>query len=198
MPATRTIGLILAGGRSTRMGGRDKALVPLHGEPLLAHMIRRLRPQVNALVLNSNADPLAFQAFGLQVLADAIGGFQGPLAGIHAGLQRYPQDNLLTVAVDLPLLPVDLVSRLHSGLVAGQCSYASDGQQHTLALLWSPGMAPQVEDYLRRGGRSLRDFLSGHGQPVRFDRPADRGLFRNLNSPADLAAAEQDVDLLNS
>lgn len=198
MSAPRIIGLILAGGRSTRMGGRDKALVRLRGETLLTHLVRRLRPQVDALALNSNAGPQAFQEFGLPVLADAIGGFQGPLAGIHAGLQRYPDDLLLTVAVDLPLLPDDLATRLRDGLAAGQCAYASDGQQHALALLWSPGMAPQVEAYLQSGGRSLRDFLSRHGQPVRFDRPADRGLFFNLNTPADLAAAEQQTDFPNS
>jgi molybdenum cofactor guanylyltransferase len=112
----RTVGLILAGGRSRRMQGRDKALLAVHGETLLAHAIRRLRPQVDTLVLNSNAAPDSLAEYGLPVIPDLLPGFLGPLAGIHAGLMQYPEDYLVTVAVDLPFLPPDLVTRLRSGL----------------------------------------------------------------------------------
>jgi len=192
----RTVGLILAGGRSRRMQGRDKALLTVQGETLLAHVIRRLHPQVDALVLNSNAAPDTFAAYGLPVIPDRLPGFLGPLAGIHAGLAQYPQEHLVTVAVDLPFLPPDLVTRLRAGLGKKSCAYASDGKRHALALLWRPGMAANVEDYLQRGGRSLNDFLGTHGQPVHFDQPQDRGLFCNLNTPEDLARAERDVELL--
>jgi len=192
----RTIGLILAGGRSRRMQGRDKALLAVHGETLLAHAIRRLRPQVDALALNSNAAPDSLAAYGLPVIPDLLPGFLGPLAGIHAGLMQYPEDYLVTVAVDLPFLPPDLVTRLRSGLESKSCAYASDAERHALALLWRPGTAALVEDYLQRGERSLKDFLAVHGQPVRFDRPQDRGLFCNINTPEDLARAEQDVERL--
>jgi len=190
----RTIGLILAGGRSRRMQGRDKALLAVQGETLLAHAIRRLRPQVDALALNSNAAPDSLAAYGLPVIPDLLPGFLGPLAGIHAGLMQYPEDYLVTVAVDLPFLPPDLVTRLRSGLESKSCAYASDAERHALALLWRPGTAALVEDYLQRGERSLKDFLAVHGQPVRFDRPQDRGLFCNINTPEDLARAEQDVE----
>ena len=192
----RTIGLILAGGRSRRMQGRDKALLAVHGETLLAHAIRRLRPQVDALALNSNAAPDSLAEYGLPVIPDLLPGFLGPLAGIHAGLMQYPEDYLVTVAVDLPFLPPDLVTRLRSGLESKSCAYASDAERHALALLWRPGTAALVEDYLQRGERSLKDFLAVHGQPVRFDRPQDRGLFCNINTPEDLARAEQDVERL--
>lgn len=192
----RTIGLILAGGRSSRMQGADKALLTLQGKTLLAHAVRRLGPQVDALALNSNAAPEAFAGYGLPVIPDHLPGFLGPLAGIHAGLLRYPHDYLVTTAVDLPLLPPDLVARLHAGLGTKSCAYVSDGVRHALALLWRPGMAANVQDYLQRGGRSLKDYLSTHGQPVRFERPQDRGLFCNLNTPEDLARAEQDTELL--
>lgn len=192
----RTIGLILAGGRSRRMQGRDKALLAVHGETLLAHAIRRLRPQVDALALNSNAAPDTFDAYGLPVISDRLPGFLGPLAGIHAGLMQYPDDFLVTVAVDLPFLPADLVTRLRSGLDTKSCTYASDAERHALVLLWRPGTAASVQDYLQRGGRSLKDYLAVHGQPVRFDRPQDRGLFCNINTPEDLARAEQDVERL--
>jgi molybdopterin-guanine dinucleotide biosynthesis protein A len=190
------VGLILAGGRSRRMQGRDKTLLAVQGETLLAHAIRRLRPQVNALTLNSNAAPDTFAAYGLPVIPDRLAGFLGPLAGIHAGLMQYPEDYLVTVAVDLPFLPADLVTRLRSGLETKSCAYASSADRHALALLWRPGTAAIVENYLQRGGRNLKDFLAAHGQPVRFDRPQDRGLFCNLNTPEDLARAERDVELL--
>jgi len=178
------------------MQGQDKALLTVRGDTLLAHAIHRLSPQVDNLALNSNAAPEAFAAYGLPVIPDRLPGFLGPLAGIHAGLLQYPQANLVTVAVDLPFLPPDLVTRLHAGLGTKSCAYVSDGERHALALLWCPGMASSVEEYLQRGGRSLRDFLAAHGQPVRFDQPRDRGLFCNLNTPEDLARAERDAELL--
>jgi molybdenum cofactor guanylyltransferase len=190
-----SIALVLAGGRSSRMQGQDKALLQLRGEPLLAQVIRRLRPQVDALALNSNAPAENFAAYGLPVIADRLPGYLGPLAGIHAGLAQYPQAHVLTVAVDLPLLPPDLVTRLRAAASTKSCSYASDGERHALALWWRPGMAASVEEYLQRGGRSLKDYLAVHGQPVRFDQPRDRGLFFNINTPDDLARAEQDPPL---
>lgn len=195
MPTSKTIGLILAGGQSRRMQGRDKALLPLRGETLLAHAMHRLLPQVEALALNSNAPSDTFSAYSLSVIPDRLPGFLGPLAGIHAGLTQYPHDHLLTVAVDLPFLPFDLAERLCAGLGTLPCSYASDGDRHALALLWRPGMAADVQEYLERGGRSLKEFLAEHGQAVRFDQPRDRGLFYNINTPEDLARAESDPEL---
>jgi molybdopterin-guanine dinucleotide biosynthesis protein A len=114
---------------------------------------------------------------------------------MHAGLAHYPDDYLLTVAVDLPFLPSDLATRLRAGLGEKSCAYACDGAQHAIALLWRPGMAASVEGYLQSGGRSLKAYLATHGQPVQFDRPQDRGLFCNLNTPEDLARAEHDAAL---
>jgi molybdopterin-guanine dinucleotide biosynthesis protein A len=193
---THTVSLILAGGRSRRMLGQDKTLLTLQGATLLAHVIRCLRPQVDALALNSNAAPDTFADYGLPVVPDHLPGFLGPLAGIHAGLLQYPKDYLVTVAVDLPFLPPDLVTRLRAGMEMKTCAYASNGERHALALLWRPGSATSVQDYLQRGGRSLKDYLAVHGQPVRFDRPQDRGRFCNINTPEDLARAEQDVERL--
>lgn len=189
----RTIGLILAGGRARRMQGRDKALLHLRGEPLLTHLIRNLRPQTDALALSSNAAAGTYSRYDLPVLPDCLPGFLGPLAGIHAGLNRYPLDYLFTVAVDLPFLPKDLVARLRTGLGEKSCAYASSNGRHVLALLWRPGMAEHVEDYLQRGERSLRDYLAVHGLPVHFNLPQDRGLFININTPEDLELAEQNT-----
>lgn len=193
MPRPSTVGLILAGGRSTRMGGNDKSLAMLAGRPLLAHLIEHLGPQVDRLALSSNTDPARFAAFGLPVIADILTGYQGPVAGIHAGLARYPDEFVVAVAVDLPLLPADLAARLHAALDTHECAYASDGRHHALAILFRPGMAEVVHAYLTRGGRNLRDFLGQHGVPAVFDRPGDRGLFMNLNTPEALARAEQEL-----
>jgi molybdenum cofactor guanylyltransferase len=190
----RTVGLILAGGRSRRMLGQDKTLLELQGDTLLAHVIRCLHPQVDALALNSNAEPDTFADYALPVVPDHLPGFLGPLAGIHAGLLQYPEDYLVTVAVDLPFLPHDLVARLRAGLGTQPCAYASDIERHALALLWRPGTATIVETFLLRGGRSLKEFLAIHGQAVRFDQPRDRGLFCNINTPEDLARAERDAE----
>lgn len=177
------------------MQGRDKALLVVHKQTLLAHVVQRLLPQVDALALNSNAAPDNFSAYGLSVLPDRLTGFLGPLAGIHAGLAHYPHDHVLTVAIDLPFLPFDLVARLHAGLGNKACSFASDGERHALALLWRPGMAASVQKYLESGKRNLKEFLAEHGQAVRFDQPRDRGLFCNINTPEDLARAEKDQEL---
>ena len=193
MLEVRTVGLILAGGRATRMAARNKALVTFAGKPLLAHAVTRLRPQVDALALSSNAPPTEFSDFDLPLLPDLVPGHPGPLAGIHAGLTRYPHDYVVTVAVDLPRLPPDLVTRLRAAVDGYRCAYASDGQRHALAILWTPGSASLVAHQLEQGGGRLRDFLTRHGVAVRFDRPGDRGLFVNINTPEDLQRAEKEL-----
>jgi molybdenum cofactor guanylyltransferase len=111
------IGIVLAGGKSSRMGGADKSLLPLGGRPLLARVIERLRPQVAEIVLNANDDPARFAVFGLPHVPDRLAGQMGPLAGIHDGLAwaeaNSPESRLvITVAADTPFFPTDLVSRL--------------------------------------------------------------------------------------
>jgi molybdopterin-guanine dinucleotide biosynthesis protein A len=189
---TPVIGLILAGGRATRMGGRDKALVALHGEPLLQHLARRLRPQVDDLAINSNADPANYAGFRLPVIADLLPDFPGPLAGLHAGLARYPDNLVLAVSVDTPFIPDDLATRLQAGLGDQPCAVASDGTHHALALLCRPGLAETVREHLDTGGRRVGDFLDRYAATIVFDQPRDRGLFMNLNTPDDLARVERE------
>jgi len=189
---TKTIGLILAGGRSTRLGGMDKAWVTLAGRPLLAHAVTRLGPQVDNLAISSNAPAERFASFGLPVLPDRIPGYAGPLAGIHAGLLEFPDDYLVAVAVDIPGIPRDLVTRLQDGLGTHACAYASSGRQHALAVLYRPGTATMVQHYLDDGHRRVGTFLQTHGCAVLFDRPQDHGLFMNLNTPEELARAEHE------
>ncbi len=185
------VGVILAGGRSSRLGGEDKTLRPLAGRPLIEHVIARLRPQVDRLALNSNADPALFKHYGLPVIADVHAGFRGPLAGVHAGLSAYPNSPVVTVAVDLPFLPRDLVATLTHDWDGRRCRYAICDGQHRLAILWPPGMAGVIEDWLSTGQASVHGFLAAHGEPVAFS-PADcDALDANLNTPEAFHDAEK-------
>lgn len=183
-------GVILAGGRSTRMGGTDKAFVGLAGRPLLAHVIERVAPQVDRLAISSNAPPAAFAAYPFPVLPDLLAGFRGPLAGIHAALAAYPDDLVLTVAIDLPFLPTDLAARLRAALRPGRCAYATDGQRHALAVLWTPGHAASIARALESGRASLYGWLEANGDPVTFPPTAGSDVSFNVNSPEDIARAE--------
>ena len=99
-------GIVLAGGQGRRMGGVDKGLQPLHGKPLIAHVLARLAPQVDRVVINANQNLEAYACFGHRVVPDAIGGFAGPLAGLHAGLGAIEHELAVTVPCDSPFLPM--------------------------------------------------------------------------------------------
>ena len=132
---TPPVGIILAGGQATRMGGGDKGLRHLGGQTLLGHVIDRLSPQVADMALNANGDPARFAALGMDVVADSIDGFAGPLAGVLAGLDWAAErgaDTVVSVAADTPFFPCDLVPRLH---------LAAEGMAHPLALAATPDPA---------------------------------------------------------
>lgn len=190
MNAPLTIGLVLAGGRSRRMGA-DKAFVPLAGQPMLAHVVGHLAPQVDKLVISSNAPAANYAAFGAPVLPDILDGFGGPLAGVHAALARFPDDTVVSVAVDLPLLPCDLVMRLKAGWDGRRCRYAVCGGWHALAILWPPGCADALWNYLAQGQRGVSGWLERHGEAVVVPPDEHADLRLNINTPADLARAER-------
>jgi molybdopterin-guanine dinucleotide biosynthesis protein A len=180
----RIAGVILAGGRGRRMGGADKALIPLRGRPLIAHAIARLSPQVTALAISANGDPARFAAFGLPVLADADP--RGPLSGVLAGLGwAAGHDALVTVAVDTPFFPADLVARLAAA--GAPAMAASRGDLHPTFALWPLTAAPALQAFLASGAHPrVTDFArSLHAATVAFDD----GDFSNINTPDDLSAA---------
>src|SRR5258706_1664052 len=109
-------GVVLAGGQGRRMGGVDKGLQLLHGKPVVAHVLARFAPQVGEIVINANQNAAEYAKFGHRVVADEIGGFSGPLAGLHAGLLAASHPLVVTVPCDSPFLPDDLVSRLEKNL----------------------------------------------------------------------------------
>jgi molybdopterin-guanine dinucleotide biosynthesis protein A len=182
-------GLILAGGRSQRMGV-DKAGIVLAGKTLLQRCIETLRPQVSELAISSNKPCAAVQSCNLPVLADRISGYLGPLAGIHAGLCHWPGDYVLAVAVDLPFLPADLLDRLSRAKVPGKCSYAYTDDGHALAILCPPGSHEILADTLAHNQRSVKNWLKVYGTAVHFNKMETSDLGFNINTPEDLAMAE--------
>lgn len=180
--------LILAGGKGTRLGGVDKAFLCLDGCPLIAHVLQRLQPQTGNIAISANGNPKRFAGYQLPVLPDLLHG-AGPLAGVAAGLawaSAIGAADLLTVPVDTPLIPENLFARL-----APSPSVAAHGnRQHHLVALWPAGFLPRLEAFLSGPGPyKVRDALALAGaRPVAFTEPADP--FLNINTPADLAAAE--------
>lgn len=168
--------------------GTDKAFVRLAGKPLIRHVIDCLSPQVSRLAISSNTPAQQFAEFGVPVLADIHTGFQGPLAGIHAGLSAFPDDIVVSVAVDLPFLPFDLVTRLRDGWDGQRCRYLLCADRPALAILWPARSAPALEQFLQHD-RRVGAWLARHGQAVE-STPSSAMLDINVNTPADLARAE--------
>jgi molybdopterin-guanine dinucleotide biosynthesis protein A len=197
------IGVLLAGGRSLRMGGGDKCLRLLAGSSMLAHVIARLGPQVHALTLNANGDPARFADFGLPVVADTVEGFAGPLAGVLAGMrfaaERFPAARCVAVAAtDTPFLPHDLVAKLRAkGEERLDCVTlaASSGGIHPVCGLFPVALADDLSAALQGGVRKALDWTARHDlKTVHFpDFPAAGRMidpFLNANSPGELAEAE--------
>jgi molybdenum cofactor guanylyltransferase len=210
MPATTDhgaiVGVILAGGRGTRMGDADKPLLSVSGKPMLARVIERLRPQVDRLVLNANGDPVRFVSFGLPVVSDTVEGFAGPLAGIFAGMRWAAQNApgarfIVSVAADTPFFPPDLVSRLAAA--GGELEdaiplAASATGVHPVFALWPTVLADALEESLASGrNRKVVDFADAHGRidvPFEAVTLADGTTvdpFFNVNAPEDVTAAEK-------
>lgn len=168
------------------MGGLDKALVPLAGRPLIAHLIERLAPQADALAISANGDLSRFAPFNLPVFADERP--MGPLSGLLAGL-RYAKakgfERVVSVPVDTPFVPPDLVA----GLSQAPLAYAHAGRSHYATAIWPVALADDLAAFLASGAKPrIVDFAARHGaRSVDFDRPE---AFDNLNSIEDLAAAE--------
>jgi molybdopterin-guanine dinucleotide biosynthesis protein A len=190
------LGVILAGGRGSRMGGVDKALIRLGPETLLARAERRLGAQVGALVVSANGDPARLGS-ALEVLADPVPGFPGPLGGVLAGLDRASEAGaagIVTVAVDTPFFPGDLVARLAAAgvpLAVAATEEAGRLRWHGAFALWPVAARGAVREALARGERRVRAVAEALGAvPVVFPR---QGVdpFLNVNTPEDLAEAER-------
>ena len=193
------LGVILAGGLASRMGGGDKGLLMLGGKRLLDSVIARLRPQVAGLALNANGDPARFAAFGLPVIADSVEGYAGPLAGVLSGLDWAAEqgaESIVTAAADTPFFPCDLVPRLilaaegmAQPLVLAATPDPRRGHaRHPTFGLWPVSLRDELRDALAQGTRKVVQWTDRHqGREAMFP---DEEAFFNINTPDDLQRAE--------
>jgi len=187
--------VILAGGQANRMGGGDKGRLMLGDQSLIQRVIHRIRPQVGAIVLNANGDPSRFDDLGLPVVADSVADFPGPLAGVLAGMdwaagQGY--EWLISVAADTPSFPLDLVERLagyHTPVVLAATPDPQRGRlpQPTFGR-WQVALRHDLRIALNDGVRKIRQWTQARGESLAL---FDEGDFFNINTPEDLAWAQE-------
>ncbi|MGF6510083.1 molybdenum cofactor guanylyltransferase MobA [Paraburkholderia sp. 32] len=201
IPREQITGLVLAGGRGTRMGGVDKGLQPLHGEPLAAHVLRRLAPQTGPLMISANRHPDTYAALGAPyratLVADTLPDFPGPLAGMLAGLRAAGTVYLLSAPCDSPWLPADLAARLADALDANHADIATvatvdtggETSLHPVFALMRTAVADDLAGFLASGERKVRAWYARHKTvEVVF---ADERAFYNANSLQELADLER-------
>ncbi|MCU5773469.1 molybdenum cofactor guanylyltransferase MobA [Erwiniaceae bacterium BAC15a-03b] len=179
-------GVILAGGRGSRMGGEDKGLMQLNGLPLYQHVLQRLQPQVASVCISANRNLASYQLSGLPVISDAFPGYAGPLAGMLAALRFINNDWALFAACDTPFIPHNLAERLWQQKGEADAVWArSDERDHPTLALIHCRVADRLTDFLTRGDRKLMLFLQEiAAKAVIF--PDDRQSFININTPDDL------------
>lgn len=177
-------GLILAGGAGRRMGGADKGLVDYQGQPLVAHAIKRLAPQVNRLLISANRNLDSYRHFGFPLVSDDQPDYPGPLAGLAAGLAACSTDWLICAPCDCPALPQELVSRLWAAAQEQSASIAvaaTGGRMQPTFQLCRRSLLPALHAYLASGARKVGGWC--HAQAAIEVDFADTTAFRNLNSP---------------
>lgn len=191
------VGVILAGGQATRMGGGDKGRLPLGGQTILDHVVARLRPQVADLALNANGDPDRFADLGVPVVADSVGGFSGPLAGVLAGMDWAADKgatHIVTAAADTPFFPGDLVPVLMAAAEAQSKPIAlakTDNGRHPTFGFWPVDLREDLRRSLSDGLRKVVLWTDAHGT-ANAEFPVERfDPFFNVNTPDDLAEAER-------
>lgn len=196
IPRDDITGLILAGGRGSRMGGTDKGLQPLHGTPMAMHTMMRLTPQTGALMINANRNLAAYESFGVPVVVDAVPDFAGPLAGMLAGLEQCTTPWMLTAPCDSPFLPADLAARLAAAIDAEGAELAipvtvdesGRRQVQPVFCLMPVTLAESLTAYLAGGGRKIETWCASHRlAEVLFE---DAAAFANINTLDELRQHE--------
>jgi molybdopterin-guanine dinucleotide biosynthesis protein A len=195
MNTEQITGLILAGGRGTRMGHVDKGLQNFRGAPMALHVMLRLQPQVGELMINANQNLAPYESFGVPVWPDEMQGHAGPLAGMQTGLIHCTSDYMVTAPCDSPFLPTDLVQRLADSLLDAGADLAvavtgegATRQVHPVFCLMKASLLQHLTEYLRDGGRKIDAwYASLNTVEVAFE---DEAAFRNINTMAELKAYE--------
>ena len=174
------------------MGSVDKGLRELRGKPMVGWVLERFMPQVEEIIINANQNLDIYARFGHRVIADEIGGYAGPLAGLHCALNAAHHPLVATVPCDSPFLPADLVARLHSALQAQQSQLAvarTGDQPHPVFCLCRRDVLPHLTQFLASGGRKIDAWYATLSvTEVAFDEETQA--FSNINTPEELAAFE--------
>jgi molybdopterin-guanine dinucleotide biosynthesis protein A len=200
IPREALRGVILAGGRATRMGGGDKCLLTVAGRPLLDHVIDRLGPQTGGLILNANGDPDRFAGWALPIAPDADDAFAGPLAGVLAGMRAAAAQgasHIVTAAADTPFFPANLAARLIAAARGEDaplaCAAAPDAEgrrwDHPTFGLWPVALADDLAAALAGGLRKVVRWTDRHGCARAVFEAGPPDPFFNVNTPEDLAQA---------
>jgi molybdenum cofactor guanylyltransferase len=186
-------GLILAGGRGSRMGGVDKGLQVLRAKPMIEWVLARFAPQVDEVLINANQNRERYEALGRRVVADDISGFAGPLAGLQAGLKAASHPLLVTCPCDSPFLPADLVQRLREALERERADLAvakTGDQAHPVFSLVRREVLPGLTRFLESGGRKI-DAWYASLRTVEVDFGDEAEAFSNINTREELQAWER-------
>ncbi len=190
---TKITGLILAGGRGSRMGSVDKGLQPFRGKPMVAHVLTRFQLQVDEVLINANRSIEEYAAFGYRVVADAIDGFAGPLAGLHAGMTNASHPLVATAPCDSPFLPLDLVARLAAAMQRENADLAvakTFDQPHPVFCLVKTSLASHLQGFLESGQRKIDKWYATLSVvEVAFDE--EEAAFSNINTVEELKSFEQ-------
>ncbi|WON76897.1 molybdenum cofactor guanylyltransferase MobA [Serratia sp. UGAL515B_01] len=178
-------GVILAGGRSIRMGGEDKGLIQLGDKALYQHVLKRLIPQVNHVIISANRNLHSYQKSGLPVVSDSMADYPGPLAGMLAGLTYARTEWVVFTPCDVPDFPINLVEKLWQHKDKALAAYASDDQRdHPTFALLHTSLVKEITHYLVQGERKLMLFMAAvNAKKIIFSSQQD--IFRNLNTPND-------------
>lgn len=184
--------LVLSGGKSRRMGGRDKGLLPFGDGVLIGHVLAQIAPQVGAILVSANRNQAQYREFGYPVLDDPLDDFQGPLAGFLAGLEAMRTGYLLTLPCDGPVVVPDLAARLAGGLIhdGAEIAVARDGSRlQPVYTLMRRSVLPGLRQALRDGERKIDRWFPLHRwTAVDFSDVPEQ--FGNINTPEDYASAE--------
>ncbi|WP_071825926.1 molybdenum cofactor guanylyltransferase MobA [Phytobacter massiliensis] len=184
-------GVVLAGGKGRRMGGADKGLLNLQGEPLWRHVASRLRTQLGRIIISANRHQEIYQASGMKVITDSMIDYPGPLAGMLAVFQQDEAEWFLFCPCDTPFIPQNLVDRLKTQRKNAPAVWVHDGERdHPTIALMHRSVQPVLQEYLQSGERRVMVFLrliGGHA----VDFSDFKDAFVNINTPEELDRWEQ-------
>ena len=184
-------GVVLAGGKATRMGGKDKGLLELNGQPLWQHVADKLAGQVDTVVISANRNLAVYETSGYPVIQDSLPDFPGPLAGMLAVMQQVNSAWFLFCPCDTPTIPEDLATRLRAGLNDAPAVWVFDGERdHPAIAMMHRQLVPFLTDYLASGERRVMVALRQAGGKA-VDCSDIQSAFINVNTPEDLARRQE-------